>query len=223
MLLGANLIQFVLVISLAATAESSSMVVRTLLYGASITMLMLMIPFVNSLGMETIRQGEELDYGIGRGMGSVAYAIASWLLGRLTASFGADMISIWAIALTILFSPVYFVFHLKRTEKSRSRKEETGAAGPVDFLKRYPSFAVVLLGCILIFMSHSLINSFNYQIAMAKGGGSGEMGNAMTISAVSELPTMFLFGYLLKRRAVFSGSASPACFCPEKHRNLPGL
>lgn len=82
---------------------------------------------------------------------------------------------------------------------------------------------VVLLGCILIFMSHSLINSFNYQIAMAKGGGSGEMGNAMTISAVSELPTMFLFGYLLKRRAVFSGSASPACFCPEKHRNLPGL
>ena len=87
MLLGANLIQLVLVISLAATAESSSMVVRTLLYGASITMLMLMIPFVNSLGMETIRQGEELDYGIGRGMGSVAYAIASWLLGRLTASF----------------------------------------------------------------------------------------------------------------------------------------
>ena len=55
-----------------AFAESSSMVVRTLLYGASITMLMLMIPFVNSLGMETIRQGEELDYGIGRGMGSVA-------------------------------------------------------------------------------------------------------------------------------------------------------
>ena len=75
------------------------------------------------------------------------------------------------------------------------------AAGPVDFLKRYPSFVVVLLGCILIFMSHSLINSFNYQIAMAKGGGSGEMGNAMTISAVSELPTMFLFGYLLKKKS----------------------
>ena len=122
MLLGANLIQLVLVISLAATAESSSMVVRTLLYGASITMLMLMIPFVNSLGMETIRQGEELDYGIGRGMGSVAYAIASWLLGRLTASFGADMIPIWAIALTILSSSVYFAFRLKRTGKSRSRK-----------------------------------------------------------------------------------------------------
>ena len=202
MLLGANLIQFVLVISLAATAESSSMVVRTLLYGASITMLMLMIPFVNSLGMETIRQGEELDYGIGRGMGSVAYAIASWLLGRLTASFGADMISIWAIALTILFLACVFRFPFKKDrKKAEAEKEETGAAGPVDFLKRYPSFAVVLLGCILIFMSHSLINSFNYQIAMAKGGGSGEMGNAMTISAVSELPTMFLFGYLLKKKS----------------------
>ncbi len=88
-----------------------------------------------------------------------------------------------------------------RIKKAEAEKEETGAAGPVDFLKRYPSFAVVLLGCILIFMSHSLINSFNYQIAMAKGGGSGEMGNAMTISAVSELPTMFLFGYLLKKKS----------------------
>ena len=57
------------------------------------------------------------------------------------------------------------------------------------------------LSLIHIFMSHSLINSFNYQIAMAKGGGSGEMGNAMTISAVSELPTMFLFGYLLKKKS----------------------
>ena len=27
------------------------------------------------------------------------------------------------------------------------------------------------------------------------------MGNAMTISAVSELPTMFLFGYLLKKKS----------------------
>ena len=126
MLLGANLIQFVLVISLAATAESSSMVVRTLLYGASITMLMLMIPFVNSLGMETIRQGEELDYGIGRGMGSVAYAIASWLLGRLTASFGADMISIWAIALTILFLACVFRFPFKKDrKKAEAEKEET--------------------------------------------------------------------------------------------------
>lgn len=110
MLLGANLVQLVLVIFLAATARSSSIMVRALLYGASITMLMLMIPFVNSLGMETIRQGEKLDYGIGRGMGSVAYAIASWLLGRLTASFGADVIPIWAVALTILFLICVFCF-----------------------------------------------------------------------------------------------------------------
>lgn len=100
------------------------MVVRILLYGASITMLMLMIPFVNSLGMETIRQGEELDYGIGRGMGSVAYAIASWLLGRLTASFGADMIPIWAIALTILFLACVFRFPFKKDGKKQKQKKK---------------------------------------------------------------------------------------------------
>ena len=202
MLLGTNLIQLILTIALAVTAGSSSMVVRTLLYGASITILMLMIPFVNSLGMETIRQGEKLNYGIGRGMGSVAYAIASWMLGRLTASFGADVIPIWAIALTLLFLLCVFTFPFEKDrKKAEEGQEKASADSPAAFLKRYPSFAVVLLGCILIFTSHNLINSFNYQIAMAKGGGSGEMGNAMTISAVSELPTMFLFGYLLKKKS----------------------
>ena len=204
MLLGTNLIQLILTIALAVTAGSSSMVVRTLLYGASITilMLMLMIPFANSLGMETIRQGEKLNYGIGRGMGSVAYAIASWMLGRLTASFGADVIPIWAIALTLLFLLCVFTFPFEKDrKKAEAGQEKASVDSPAAFLKRYPSFAVVLLGCILIFTSHNLINSFNYQIAMAKGGGSGEMGNAMTISAVSELPTMFLFGYLLKKKS----------------------
>lgn len=202
MLLGTNLVQLVLTIGLAVTADSSSTVVRTLLYGVGITMLMLMLPFVNSLGMETIRQGKDLDYGIGRGMGSVAYAIASWMLGRLTAAFGADVIPIWAIALTLLFLFCVFTFPFKKeVQKAEAGQKKASADSPAAFLKRYPSFAVVLLGCILIFTSHNLINSFNYQIAMAKGGGSGEMGNAMTISAVCELPTMFFFGYLLKKKS----------------------
>ena len=70
-------------------------------------------------------------------------------------------------------------------------------------------------------MSHSLINSFNYQIAMAKGGGSGEMGNAMTISAVSELPTMFLFGYLLKKKSSVFWFRLSGLFLSFDRRSLP--
>lgn len=57
-------------------------------------------------------------------MGSVAYAIASWLLGRLTASFGADMIPIWAIALTILFLICVFRFPFKKDRKKQKWKKK---------------------------------------------------------------------------------------------------
>ena len=78
------------------------------------------------------------------------------------------MIPIWAIALTILFLICVFRFPFKKDrKKAEAEKEETGAAGPVDFLKRYPSFVVVLLGCILIFMSHSLIIRLQWQKVVA--------------------------------------------------------
>ena len=101
------------------------MVVRTLLYGASITMLMLMIPFVNSLGMETIRQGEELDYGIG------AWHGFRCICDCIMAARPADRI-LWSRHDSDLgyradhsFSRLcIFVFRLKGQKKAEAEKEE---------------------------------------------------------------------------------------------------
>ena len=58
----------------------------------------------------------------------------------------------------------------------------------------------MLGGCVLLFISHILLNNFTLQIIRTKGGGSSEMGVAMAIAALSELPTMLLFSFLLKRK-----------------------
>ena len=44
------------------------------------------------------------------------------------------------------------------------------------------------------------MNSFNFQIVQSKGGGSVEMGIANAIAACAELPTMFLFAVMVRRR-----------------------
>ena len=56
-----------------------------------------------------------------------------------------------------------------------------------------------MFGCIFLYISHVLLNSFTYQIVESKGGGSSEMGFAMALAAMLELPTLFLFGYMIRK------------------------
>ena len=56
----------------------------------------------------------------------------------------------------------------------------------------------MLLGCILIYISHVLLNNFTLQIIRAKGGDSSHMGLAMALAALSELPTMLCFTKMLR-------------------------
>ena len=93
------LLQLILVIGLFL---SHSLILTGLLYGSSIALLQLMTPFINSLGMESINQGHSLNFGLARGMGSVAYACICYILGIITVKAGPVSIPITVIVLTLL-------------------------------------------------------------------------------------------------------------------------
>ena len=67
---------------------SRTLILTGLLYGISIALLQLMTPFINALGMESINQGQKLNFGLARGMGSVAYAVICYVLGIITVKAG---------------------------------------------------------------------------------------------------------------------------------------
>ena len=153
---------------------SRTLILTGLLYGISIALLQLMTPFINALGMESINQGQKLNFGLARGMGSVAYAVICYVLGII----------------------IPFV----KTQKSaQTSSDSKSLANPLLFFRKYRRFSLVLIGCIFIYLSHVLLNNFNFQIAQGKGGGSAEMGTASAIAAMCELPTLFLFGYIIKK------------------------
>lgn len=168
-------------------------------YGCAITILQLLTPLVNSLGMESINQGKKLNFGVSRGMGSAAYAVAAYILGIIADKTGAMAIP---VSMTLVFFAFLFclsVFPFKKEAKSPVKTERKHSDGPLDFFRRYKRFGIVLIGCILLYISHVLLNSFTFQIVESKGGGSAQMGFAMALASMIELPTMFLFGYMIKR------------------------
>lgn len=181
---------------------SHTIILTGLLYGCSIALLQLMTPFINALGMESINQGKNLNFGLARGMGSVAYACICYILGIITVKTGPLSIPASVILLSLLTLGSLTLFPFFKV-KPASAEEDTSIkkshSDPLSFFKKYKRFSLVLLGCIFIYLSHVLLNNFNFQIAQAKGGGSAEMGTASAIAAMCELPTLFLFGYIVKK------------------------
>lgn len=175
-----------------------SMLLTGFLFGICITVLQLLTPFMNALGMETINQGKKLNFGVSRGMGSVAYALASYALGAIAAAAGAVAVPVTMILVYIAFLIAVVCFPFTKIKKSPSAAER-GTANPLAFFRQYRRFSIVLIGWMLLYISHVLLNSFTFQIIETKGGGSSEMGISMALSALIELPTLFLFGYMVKK------------------------
>ena len=169
-----------------------------LLYGGCITLLHLQNPLLNSLGMETLNQGGHLNFGIARGIGSLAYAVIAYALGILVAARGSDVIPVSIVAVFACFLAVLSCFPFCKVPKDAA-DARAAAQSPAAFLRRYPRFGIVLIGSILIYINHMMVNSFTYQIVESKGGSSAETGIVMALAAVLELPTMFLFGAMVRR------------------------
>ncbi len=173
------------------------------LYGAAILCLMLAQPFLNELSMEAVNSGLKINYGISRSIGSLGYAAGSYVFGMITASVGAKSIPVaFAIALFVLSVILCFCPKTKAVEsKSLSTTEEpskTSSGNPLTFLLHYKRFAAMLVGLVLIYFSHSLINTFALQIVTPKGGNSESMGTAAAIAAICELITTMLFVFYMK-------------------------
>lgn len=181
-----------------------SVLLTGLFYGSCSAFLQFLMPFINSLGTEMISRGVELNWGVARGIGSVAYAMLSSAMGRMAVTAGVIAVPAGImVGYGLLFVCVLaYPFCRRETEEGKEGIPQTDtpkALSPAAFLKKYPRFAFVLGGTVLLYISHVLLNNFLYQIIQAKGGGSQETGFVMSFCACVELLPMFLFSYMLKK------------------------
>lgn len=180
-------------------AAGGALPVLALLYGLCILLLQLTLPLINALGTEAINWGGTLNWGAARGAGSVAYAVMAWGLGLLTKSVGAVAAPLMIAGGFGLLAAALAAYPLPEGEGGKRAAEAGGALSPLAFLRRYPRFGVLLIGTTLLYTGHAILNNYTFQIVQSKGGGSAEMGTAVALAAVCELPPMFLFAAMVRR------------------------
>ncbi len=153
----------------------------------------------NAIGMNAIAHGAPASYDIARGAGSVSYSLLALLTGRLVSNLGTDVISLISMINSAAFIAGILWFHFAGEVPGQEKKAEKQKKSSTPFLKTYPWYALFLLGAVLLLASHNLVCNFMLQIVTAKGGDASHQGVATFISAFTEIPVMFAFGFLLKR------------------------
>lgn len=173
-------------------------------------MLLTMFPaFLDAASMYELQRGVPVDFGIGRGTGSLGYAVCSALVGRLLLRFGTSSIfCTGAVLSTVLIGGILWFFAAADQRigddyflevLTQEKKESRSNGLNVTFLTAYPRYTVLLTGCVLLMMGHTYTSNFLYQIISHKGGDEGGMGLAAAIAACAEVPVLFLFGRISHR------------------------
>ncbi|OJV66830.1 MAG: hypothetical protein BGO41_05280 [Clostridiales bacterium 38-18] len=187
------------VLMLGVTVLQSSLLIITVLYIFTISLLLSLQPLINSYVIAALAIDGNLNFGITRAFGSMSFAIQSSILGTLVGLFSKQMVPLNAMiyfiitGLSIVFLPV-------RAQSIHETEEEMKIdQGAIAFLKRYSGFTLILLGVSLIYAFHTICNVYLIQIIQNVNGNEMQFGRAMTVAALSELPTMLGFGLLLKR------------------------
>ena len=191
-------LQIVLAVVLLALGNNFVLAIG-IIFGSLISIMQLMVPLTNSIAMEMMNQGKEINYGAARGTASMMYAL---LVNAMGIFAKGDNLSIVPIA-TILSASILLAGTVLFPFKKAVRIADSGTESKTDtkpFLIKYPKIALFVLGAICAYVGHNLINVFLFQIVTLKGGTHVNMGICLSIAAVCEIPVMFGFAYMVAKR-----------------------
>lgn len=157
-----------------------------------------MTPLLNSISVAYMQRGYKINYGVSRGIGSLAYALAALAIGKVIAAWGEDWmirICLALLAANIVIAAAYPNIDL-RSGREKVRDESCSIA---QFFRRYKWYCVSLLGILLLGMFHAMTENYLIEIFKPLGGDSGSVGIALFIATFVEMLVLLFFEPLRKK------------------------
>ena len=169
-------------------------------------------PIITAMYFEYEAAGCHIYYGLARGLGSAGFAVTSVFTGMAIGKFGVTILMVLDIIfLTVALIVLYF-FKKPAVDMPAPASAEVAHNNLFSFIKTYPDFMLFVLGAVCFFFAHNAINDYMIQIITPLGGTEAQMGTAVFIAALLELPTMALIDKIMKKVScrnllLFAGAA----------------
>ncbi len=172
---------------------------------AAIALVLVMQPLLNSLGYFYIARSVEINYGVSRGIGSITFAVTSFVLGILSEinkdlSMVMAAVLLGALILSLLAQKPISGNNVVTVFDGRAQKQKI----------QNSKFIIFLLAVGMLFTFYNVTNVYLLQIAKRIGGDAKTVGTAFAVAALFEFPIMFMFNRLKEKfesrsMLIFSG------------------
>ena len=154
-----------------------------------------MNPLLNAVSVSYNRIGYRINYGVGRGIGSFAYAVSALVIGKVMAAYGAAWM-IW-ISIGLLVANVAATLGYPSLTESGVQRQAHSDCGSVPvFFRRYKWYCVSLLGVMLLAMFHAMTENYLIEVVSPLGGDSGTVGVALFVATAIEMVVIVNFDWL---------------------------
>lgn len=198
-----------------------------LLVVLSFSLTQALTPLLNSMAFLYDDFGIQVNYGFARGIGSLAYALVTIVLGAIVERTSPSYLPIFYLLFAGLLLMSIRAYTLSDTDhekleveqaaKVRVKKKVVSDKTFFDFIKEYQKLVFLMMGIVFLFYGHIIINNFFIQVITPIGGTSQTMGIAIFIGTILELPAMMNFNRLANRVPVHRLLKMSAVFFLAKH------
>jgi len=157
-----------------------------------------MNPLLNAVCVAYNRQGFRINYGLGRGLGSFAFAVAALAIGKVMAVWGENWMVVISLALLALNAAVTLGYpSLTAETREQSRQEEPCSV--IEFFRRYKWYCLSLSGIMCLAMFHAMTENYLIEVVSPLGGDSGTVGMALFIATAVEMVVIVNFDALRRK------------------------
>lgn len=172
-----------------------------LLFALSCTAMQVLPSFANALGMEGIRSGQRINFGLSRGVGSVCFGVSARLADPLISHMGMDAVALAGGITALIFMMSALAMPMGKQLAPKAPEEAPSGAG--EFFRTQKRFALLLIAAVLLYIGHNVLSNCMFRIAQSKAtaaeSATAIQGTALLVAAVLELPMMFAFVHLVRK------------------------
>lgn len=154
-----------------------------------------MNPLLNAVSVSYNRIGYKINYGVGRGIGSFAYAVSALVIGKVMAGLGADWM-IWISLVLLALNVAATLGYPGLTESTAEKESRSECCSVPVFFGRYRWYCVSLLGVMLLAMFHAMTENYLIEVVSPLGGDSGTVGVALFVATAIEMVVIVNFDWL---------------------------
>ena len=157
-------------------------------------------PLMDAMAIQFINAGMPIRYSLGRGIGSMAYAVTCVVLGLQTQAMGVESTLITHAVLVAAVIALTITYPTFRSATAAADAPPAEKPHSVWYLLRNnPPFTLMLVAILLGLTACLPMSNFLVNVVESRGGNSADLGVALFIMGGFELPTAFFFQRMLRR------------------------